>query len=237
MTVFQNFQNSNAWDARYNLPLVPIHNNPWIYLAYAVKLIANGQHTNDELIELVDLIEDQLERCKSDEAGEWWRWPGERGGPVSHDELMGLGYLGWKLGLPSKPAQKILSHLNKTDGEYNLTNEDGIPERYNVYRFVFLTPFLRACTKKEFRLGWLSQIMFCFHVGLDAVTYKLEHGDEGARLRMWLMMEPMEAFPLPRLVLGWWKEKMEKLGLSPKKLYEKYLAECPVYRENAPTKF
>lgn len=237
MTVFKSFQASNAWDQRFNLPLVPMHNNPWIYLAYALKMVRLGKHTNDELIELVDLCEDHLAACRTKVWGEFYRWPDGSGGNTSHDEVMGIAYVDWCLKLATKPTQAILSRLQQTDGEYNVQNlPEGVPERWNIERFVFLEPFLKACA--GFRVGLISQLWFSIPLLVDIFKYKKEDGNESGILLKWIMFEPMEKYLLSGICIQIWKSKMKKLGINPKQIFtEKYLKECPAYGENAPNEF
>ena len=240
MNALAKFQASNAWDSRFNLPLVPIHNNPWIYLAYAVKMmLANGM-TVEELKPLGNLIEEHLWNCAGTYPGEFYRWPDRSGGNTSHDELMGIAYLDFVFNFNTKPTQLILKRLLETDGEYNVHNEPSdIPERWNVKRFIWLEPFLRACTKGGFRTSLFNQFWFCWHVVKDLWDYRKDdaHVDEGAANRMWLMLEPMEQYMLPWLVLKFWKKRMGTIGVSPKTNYSVYLKECPIYYELAPSNF
>ena len=238
MTVLKSFQASNAWDQRFNLPLVPMHNNPWIYLAYALKMIRLGKHTNDELIELVDLIEDHLARCRTKVWGEFYRWPEGLGGDTSHDEVMGIAYIDWCLKLETAPTKAILERLLETDGVYNVQNvPEKIPEEHNIYRFVWMEAFLKACTNK-FRVGFISQFWFSVALLKDIFKYKKEDGNESGLLLKWIMFEPMEKYLLSGITIGFWKSKMKKLGINPKQIFtEKYLKECPAYGENAPNEF
>lgn len=238
MTVLESFRQSNAWDQRFNLPLVPQHNNPWIYAAYALKMIRLGKHTNDELIELVDLFEDHLAACRSPVWGEFFRWPDRSGGNTSHDEVMGIAYIDWCLKLSTKPTAAILGRLLETDGVYNVQNvPEKIPEEHNIYRFVWMESFLKACTT-FMRVGLISQFWFSLPLIVDVFKYKKEDGGESGLLLKWISFEPMEKFLLSAICIKLWKNKMEELGISPKQIFkEKYLKECPVFAEHAPDKF
>jgi hypothetical protein len=83
------------WDRRYNLPLFPELNNPWIYAAYFVK--KNGLQGK------LDFMSHQ-ERCKR--GNEYVRWPDGSGGHFSHDEKIGMAYL-----CDNSVAKKLLKSL------------------------------------------------------------------------------------------------------------------------------
>lgn len=226
MNLFGKFTKSNAWARRYNLPLIPQHNNPWIYSAYISKIMGGF---NTSL--LVDLSK-YAEKCQI-KPGLFDRWPDGSGGLTSHDELMGLAYhFEWA-------ASDILFYLSVNDGLYinkpELINPLVSAERFNVYRMVFLKPFLQACA--GYRVGIISQIIWAGFIAYDLITHRIKEPDMGGRLRIWIMLEHMSKYPLTGIAIWLWKKVMHNKGLSPKKCFTVYLREVPVMTETAPEEF
>jgi hypothetical protein len=232
MSILDDFKNSTAWDNEYQLPLVPMHNNPGIYCAYSFKIMkAHGIPAFEE-IQFIHDFEIFAEKCRV-APGLFNRWPEARGGVTSHDEIMGMAYISRKL------ANEILMYLYESDGIYcnvleELTSRD--PERFNVFRLPFLEPFLRA--RAGYRVGLWNQIKFMGFVMSDYLTRKRDDTkDAGGMLRLWLMLDTMDKFKLCKLANDAWRARMKDYGWSPKRAYEYYLAECPVFHETAPSAF
>lgn len=220
MSVLQKFKDSNAWDPRYNLPLVPKANNPWIYLAYATKLVKDANLSDfDRKYELK--IWNLLCSCEV-KPGLYNRWPDGSGGVTSHDELIGMAYL-----VPEM-AFRILSHLEIHLGYYNNLGTGGYL-RFNLYRFVFLKPYLKVRAKMDLNL-W-DKLAWSAYMLLDALFYKGR--DEDGRLMRWLMAEHTQHLWATRF----WVESMNRKVRGPKQIFETYLTECPVFREVAPDNF
>ena len=93
MTALDLLKQSEAWDPRYSLPLVPMHNNPWIYLAYCTRILRRdgGWWSSENKQTFEASIQTHFERCSTDKLGYLKRWP--EGGICSHDEILGAAYL------------------------------------------------------------------------------------------------------------------------------------------------
>jgi hypothetical protein len=222
------FKKSNVWDKRYDLPLVPLHNNPWIYSAYAMKIMGPSK-------EMRKRFEDHAERCEHLEAGLYDRWPRNpdgtsRGGMNSYDALLGMGFHSDIL------AKRINWYLHLNDGVYINEPKDmntKVKERYNMYRFPFLKPFLRS--RGGHRIGLVSDLIFAGFIMYDAIKY--DGKDWSGRLRIWLMIDEMKKHPLSSLAIWHWKRKMKKYHVHPKRCFNHYLVECPVFSHTAPEEF
>lgn len=230
MNALEAFRASPAWSPEYDLPLCPARNNPWIYGAYAMKIIAADKRVPDEdFMALRQRFRAHYQACRIT-SGLINRWPGGRGGMTSHDEIIGAAFI------DVEAAREIAIRLLMTDGVYINKPEEvpaGGEETANVYRIAWLRPTLMALA--GFRVGLWLQVQYGAVLLWDALRYK--DGDEGGRLRMWLTMEDMGRTWLSGFAAIFWKKKMAEKGLSPKRCFEKYLAEISVYREYAPETF
>lgn len=207
-------KSSNAWDKRYDLPLFPQFNNPFIYLAYAKLAL----RSHNEALSQRDILK-YIHGCYKN--GTFTRWPDGTGGQFSHDEVMGLSYL------DEQRAAMCINILEKSDGTFDA----GDNEKKNMFRLIFLMPFLKACA--GYRVGLVSQLLWSIHAVVTAMKYK--PGSESGLLKMWLMMDKMKDYPICKLACAYFCINMQGRGLNPKVLFTKfYLTECPVMGEIAP---
>lgn len=233
MTVLEKFENSNAWHKESGLPLAPDFNNPFIYLAYSVKIIRFPEDASirPSIVEIATLfakIKDWIEKCRI-RPGLFNRWPNGTGGIFSWDEIMGLAYFSPEI------AKELLMYLYVEDGVYcNKPEEmkEGEEEKYNVFRFIFMEPYLRA--RSQLRVGLINQLKFILHIARDGFQWKPENPQEQGRCQMWLMGEEMKRFPLIKIAYLFWENKMTKNKMTPKLALKGHLEKCPVYAENAP---
>lgn len=221
--ILDQFIESNAWDSRFQLPTCPMNNNPWIYSAYAQKLMKQDGHVLDD-----SAIEQFFAQCSVPKIpGLFHRWPDGSGGTNSHDEILGAAYLSRDI------AKQILLYLDAHDGDFSDLGETSEnPFHFNVYRMVFLRPYLLARAYPDQTIGVLSQSAWSGHIIFDAFTRKMD--DAGGALRNWIMFEEMERFPLCKAAISIWKERMRKASLTPKTAFSMEPHECPVYTQNAP---
>lgn len=221
--LLEKFIDSNAWDSRFNMPTCPMNNNPWIYSAYAQKLMKQDGHLIDDSV-----ISKFFDACSvPGNPGLFHRWPNLSGGTNSHDEILGAAYLS------RDAAKKILDYLDSTDGVFSdLGEKSDNPLHFNVYRMIFVRPFLVARAYPDQVLGVLSQYVWSGHIFFDAFTHKA--GDAGGALRNWIMFEEMSRFPICQAAIVVWKMRMNRLGLTPKTALAMEPHECPVYADNAP---
>lgn len=229
MNALDAFKNSPAWDTRYDLPLCPGLDNPWIYGAYALKLMREHGLSALEEMKLIERFIAHARECQI-EPGLFNRWPTGEGGFTSHDELMGMAYISTEL------ANDIFRYLEKTDGVYVNQDQDrrDFPDwqyRFNVYRMVWFRPFLKA--RCDSSLNVVTQSIFAGHLLLDALSTTRDQGifDQGGRLRIWIMLEAMDKFPIAGAAVAYWKQKMNRLGLSPKMMLVKEPKEFPIFAE------
>jgi hypothetical protein len=223
VTVFEKIESSELWDKRYGLPLIPRHSNPFIYCAYVFKLAK--YYTDPSFPDLkVEWEASALEYsalCNVAGNGYFRRWPDGGGGTFSHDEMIGAAYL---------------NRLNAASIGYALLKNDGIydsdSEAKNVFRFLFLMPYLKA--RAGFKVSLPSQILWSAHVVTHALRYNEKTGDSGT-LKIWLMAEEMIRFPICKLAYSFWRSRMLKKGRTLKKIFStSYLTEFPILAEIAP---
>ncbi len=221
IAIINKFINSRAWDKRHNLPLVPEHNNPFIYNAYAYKIIhmLNPYEAKTMLLDFHIF----LNSCVIKE-GLYYRWPDKSGGPTSHDELMGIAYVS------SIHAKHILNYLRNHLGCY----DNGLdPQkkfrffRFNLYRLPWFIVFLKVCAKRKI---WLHEkLIFSLFLRMDAYFYK--EGDEGGRLRIWLMLDKMKMH-VPG-ACRYWRNKMVVKNVHLHECFTKYFPNIPEFAENS----
>jgi hypothetical protein len=222
--LLEKFEASSAWDSRYNLPLCPGNNNPWIYMAYAVLLMelsGDGSYVGRLM------VENHFIKCEAaapkPAPGLFMRWPDGSGGQNSHDEIMGAAFLSPWI------AKRILAYLDANDGEFNVTGEPETPMQFNVYRMPFLRPYLLACAGTT--PSPLSQAAWILSLAVDGLLRKKE--DCGGALRFWLMTKVMERYPMCRLAIWFWKRRVQKIQ-TPKSCLTIEPGEHPIFGQCAP---
>ena len=203
MSRLEELKASNAWDSRYDLPTVPMHDNPNIYCAYAGKLLG------DDAVELLSRYDIFLNACET-RLGYITRWP--RGAPSSHDELMGAAWFSPAF------AKRAVEYLDSTDGYWTTDNY--------VYRFIFLVPYLRA--RAHLPVSLWNQLKFAAHVLY--VSFFSKPGEFSDHLLIWIMRNAMEEFKPCDLALRIWESRLLKAGYNPKRVFsEHYLTEAPIF--------
>jgi hypothetical protein len=230
---------SSAWDPRYGLPLVPRHNNPWIYLAFAFLCVkrADGlvpDHIMVRAREHLDACMPQVVLPVYPVPGQpppsFFRWPDGSGGDFSHDEMLGAAWL-----FPEF-AHAMSLILIYEDGVYS-NGELAFPgdPRKNQFRFPFLMPFLRQCSG-VMKVSIVSQVIWSLYALASAALWK---GECSGTLKVWLMADRMRELPISGLAVrlwAWWMESHHKM--SPRRIFkENYLTEEPVFAEIAPDRF
>lgn len=222
-TPIERLKRSNAWDHRYNLPTVPIHNQPHLYMAYCIHVFGWDAIN----------IEDHaafLHGCsRGPIPGLFARWPGTVGGYTSFDELIGIAYM------DRVAAEMVLDYLTLHDGDYNVSGEPGRPLEFNMYRFVFLTPYLKA--RAGFRVGAISQIAWAASTIVPQLFQREDQLSAGSLLRNWLMSKAMREYPISGAAIRAWSKRMREMGIGPRWCFERYLREVPELREFAPDHF
>lgn len=211
---------SNAWTAAFEIPGVPLHRNPHIYCAYMTKLAKRWPVAwliYEQLI--LPNILDYIQKCESP-LGFVSRFP--ESGETSHDEIMGAAYHS------NEYAQRALAFLDRRDG---VLTPEGDDETKNVYRFIFLRPYLRACAGE--RLGIATQLAYISSLLPEIFTGAKGKGTSGI-LMQWMMNEKMEKFPLVAAFIGMWRWRLEAQGCTAQKIFQtSYLTECPIFAQLA----
>ena len=211
------FENTPAWDKRHNLPLVPKHNNPFLYLAISKKISNENYNCIDHWLNcLVD----------SQELGLAWRWPDHGGGNMSYDELLGASYCSKDI------ARWIWVYLKHNFGRYDNVNPQSKSFRHWMFRFPWAMAFIRS---RASGTPGLWGIFYSLTLLFDAIKYKT--GDEEGRLRIWLTLDEMSKHTISQWSVSFWRKKMHKKNLSPSNCLAISFADLPVYHQNAPTWF
>lgn len=220
MSAIEKLMKSNVWDSRFSLPTIPMHSNPWIYTAYCL-LLAGKADKVDYREKLLVEIDEFYSKCLMP-SGVMNKWPG--GGHTSHDELMGAAWL--RPGI----AREIVEYLELNDGMYDNESPEKPREKFYMYRFIFLMPYLRACA--GLRVSLASQVIW----SLAAISncWKFT-GDSSGVLLFMLMGDKMQNYPISKIAVWFWRRRlMTKFGCTPKLVFQKfYLTEAPVLAEIA----
>lgn len=207
MIAYKELQESNAWDTRWDIPAVPIHLNPSIYTAYAVRILSATDADAATLIRMRYEEKFLLECEKS--SGLLTTLPGS--GTASHDDMYGAAYLSERF------AGRSVDYLTRTDGVYR-------EKEPTVFRFLFLMPAVKAFA--GFKVGLWSQIQFSIHCMFHLMTAK--DGQTSDHLMIWLAIPHMRRFTLSRIFIDLWASRWTKLGMTPKNIFsEVYLREVP----------
>lgn len=230
MSLWNAFASSNAFDPASKLPLCPTKNNPWAYLAYAVKIMRAQGLTGPEELNLKAMIKAQADRCRI-RAGLFDRYPLGWGGIFSHDEIAGMAYLSPDL------ARELLIYLTEMDGIYcNKPNEmnPNFPDEFNVFRFPWMRPFLQACSP-GFHVSLISQIVYGLFLFFDGFIFSRR--DASGRLKIWITLGRLEPYFISGLFVLLWRMRMKRMGITLKECLRLELPEFPIFADNAPTDF
>lgn len=221
--ILELFKKSEFWYPSFDLPLFPMYDNPWIYGAYALKILRQNGISPEEDRALVEAFEAYADKCGVRDTalggtpipGLFHRWPSGQSTVFSHDEIMGMAYISPRL------AEVVLEYLEKHDGFYcDRPNEvaDPLSEKYNVFRMIWLKPFLQASTKTR-RLGLASQAIWSSSTVLDALRFRRgDTADAGGRLRTWIMLDAMEKYPVAGFAVLAWRAAMRAKGATLNKM-------------------
>lgn len=200
MTRLEQLQQSDAWDNAWNLPIAKAGGNPHLYAAYtALVLSMHGERLPTYA------YASYLEACERDD-GLFLRRPDGTFGPTSHDELIGIAHL------DSFAAIEIVDYLDRNDGRYETHGPHMLhPERYNLYRFPWLRPYLAA--RAGYRVSLISQAIWALKLVIEAWSDRngAKQGP-GPRLRAWLMAAEMRRFPLCYIAWRFYRYMIERGG-------------------------
>jgi len=198
-TVLDWLKTTALWNSHWKLPLYP-GNNPAIYLAYTdlCARLMGERMPRDEVQYLFSSCVVPGKRPLV------YRWPSGVGGPNSHDEVMGWAHLDEEL------AGELLDYLEKEDGMWDShgLSWNSKPERYNIWRFPWLRPYLQACAGR--RVSLFSQLIWCSRLLMN--LRKLDTSKHGPKPRLmdWLMSYKMRQFPLCDLTWRFYRSRLEK---------------------------
>ena len=215
---------SNVIDTRFGLPLVSVARNPHIYCADAVRVLETLGPEEKAMADDIRVFYEHtfLRDCEIN-PGLITTYPGEE--IASHDDLLGAAFMS---NGSNSFAERVAIYLLKEDGSYTDTDKK---ERFNVFRFLFLSPTVRSLAL--FRVGILSQILYC-----AALLFNLwfaKPGQLSGHNKLWLTFPTMLKHPLSGLLIRYWDKTQIKRGLTPKKMFETaILRECPWFGKWAP---
>lgn len=207
---------SRLWGHYTNIPSIPEHNNPGIYTALVIHLLAHHDHRWDYLPSIEEhclLLEDK-----------WTRWPSGLGGNISHDEILGWSYLS------RRAACAYLGHLEHRFGFF--PNEKG-EFQWNrwMYRFVFLKPFLLNRINAPVPL--IHKLLWSVYVLQSALRTKRDTFDADGVIKVWLMCR----YPVVEWVANFWRRRINRTGLQPRDIFEVYLGDLDILKKIAPMRF
>jgi hypothetical protein len=202
-------------DMRWVLPTCPMHLNPHIYTAYAVRILESQSDQTDAGALRSLYANSLLKECEKS-PGLITTFPGQ--GIASHDDLYGGSFL-----CPSL-AGRALDYLDRTDGVYRETEP-------TIFRFLFLKPALKSWAE-GFSVGYLSQLQFALHCMFHLATAK--PGETSDHLMIWLAIPSMRKFPLSSIFIDIWVRVWTKRGMTPRIVFTAYyLTEVPWFAKFA----
>ena len=224
MNKFEVFKSADIWSNTYGLPLNMQHNNPHLYLAYALKLANPNESYFDSTFS--KNASDFCWACYDNDFGYYWRWPTRLGGVISHDELIGIAYYAY-----TGHARQIDFKLKLTHGYYN--NEMPTPPdalsffRFNLYRFPWAVAFIKM--KANARVNLFYSISWSFHSILTAFK---SPKNAGSHLMLWLMSDTMSNNDGLCDVAVWISgliKKISRRDYSLENLFKIYFPDFPQY--------
>lgn len=219
--MLERLMQSELWSSVYNLPLIPMHNNPHIYLAVILQCL-QGQAPSLEA-----QAASYYKAC--DKAETVYRWPDGRGGNFSHDEVLGAAAY-------SKEA--ALSLYYRLDGHDGIMPDEhgNLDQSRYFWRYIFLKPYLRARAGLDVSV-W-SQALWSAHVTWSMIKNRRDNFDPDGLLKVWIMGPGVKDYPMMNFFYEAWKKVMKSRGIGPKMIFtDHYLNEAPTMREIAPNDF
>lgn len=208
---------TELWHQVWQLPLIPIHSNPHMYLALVALMSPVDQTKMDEYFQSCNKVHTV------------YRFPDGRGGNFSHDEVLGAA------AYSKSAADALYQRLEKNDGYFPDEHGKFTESRY-FYRYVFLEPYLRART--DLAVSTWSQAKWSFYVWLSILRHGADDFDPDGVLKIWLMGQSVKKYPLMNFSYEIWKKVMKKRGIGPKMIFTShYLNEVKTMREIAPIDF
>lgn len=209
---------TELWHQIYQLPLIPIHNNPHIYMALVTLMNPSVPQSR---------MDAYFQSCNKTHTV--YRFPDGKGGNFSHDEVLGAA------AYSQIAAVSLYDILETNDGLFPDEFGKFDQTRY-FYRYIFLKPYLRA------RIGmpvsiW-SQGLWSLHVGWSILMNRRHNFDPDGLLKVWLMGQAVKPYPLMNFSYELWKKVMKSRKIGPKMIFtDHYLNEAPSMREIAPDDF
>ncbi len=209
---------TELWHHVWQLPLIPIHANPHIYMAL-INLM------NPSVPQ--DRMDAYFQQCN--QVTTVYRFPDGRGGNFSHDEVIGAA------AYSAPAAAQLYMRLEKNDGYF--PDEHGkVSESRYFYRYPFLEPYLRA--RNGLTVSTWSQVKWSFYVWLSILRSSPDDFDPDGLLKIWLMGQSVKPYPLMDFSYSVWKKVMKKRGIGPKMIFTShYLNEAKTMRVIAPDDF
>ncbi len=196
------FRDSSAWDRKWDLPLVPAHNNPWIYGAYAYQLMKLNGILDFERRDLEFRFYKYFSLCTVRQ-GLINRFPDGRGGQTSHDELMGAASINPLM------AREIYFYLKISKGYY-INRPDELKGRkqffrHNIRRFPWAVCYIKLA-------GGINPSLFQTFYTYGHILLNAYSGSEGGSLRVWLMREHLSKNKILKHAYKKWEKIKEKRG-------------------------
>lgn len=225
MGVLELFEDSTAWDARYRLPLVPRYNNPWIYGAYAYKLMIDNRAPITELKLLNERFSFHFRHCQVTQ-GLINRWPDGTGGMTSHDELIGAAYIS------VTNARALYFYLKMMNGYYiNKPNEVKRKQffRHSMKRFPWVMAFIKL------RAGFKPSVFEILYT-MGHITIQAFLKGESGTCKIWLMRDVYVQNWFLKQACKFWVKVKRCRGESPEDWLSKEIKNEPVFYELAPNK-
>jgi hypothetical protein len=190
------------YDERYHLPLGPLLNNPWIYMAYTFKVLIKRNRAQV----MSALMPQVLEYAKKTRLPNRThsRWPGSTD-LTSHDEIMGMCWLNYWL------AREVLEALSPFGFYETRPGPLTLKQKWEAWvpRFPWMLPFVRASARAD---NFIDHLVWSACLVFDAMTF--HERDAGGRLRWWLQLNTMSHSKISRAAIRFWVSRHVKRGIT-----------------------
>lgn len=234
--IYATFRASKAWSEEFFLPIRPEHNNPHLYFSYFLLCELTGKEkiTKQEESALGINWSGYISECRI-APGLFNIYPSGRAGRMSHDEIMGICFASWYFGRLDIIAE-LLTYLVMNDGVYNNANDtDGTfgASRFDVFRIVYLLPFIQATLGIALTLR--SQVVVSAYILYRVIKYDKGAGGDLRTLMLRTVFSHRD-YKLLNVVFYFYGMIQNARNKGPSKLAEDYFGGEP-YSEFLPKRW
>jgi len=216
---------SDAWSDKWDLPTFPLTNNGWLYCAYALKMVRKDPNFTNR-VPLVIAVKN-LFITNRVAPGLYKRIESDI--DVSHDELLGMGYLSYEYGY--QEAVDILNYLKRKNWVYDVQGDDPWYKRW-VYRISDIPAFMKQVGspwylklgKRSYGPNLIDQIRYAL-----TVFFRARSKDPGMshHLRTWITSDILSEYTICNWAIKYWKRKLKERNISLATMMKEYFPNIP----------